>query len=60
MKIFRIAYSEDVPVYDIEVEAENMSEAADKTEEIIFNEKDIEIDIWNIEEKVGVSIKGKR
>ena len=54
MKIFKISYSEDVPVYDIEVEAENISEAVDKAEQIIFDEKDIEIDIWNIEEKAEV------
>jgi len=60
MKKFRIAYSEFVPVYDIEVEAENISEAVDKAEEIIFDEKDIEIDIWNIEEKAEITSKDKR
>ena len=52
MKIFKIKYSEDIPVYDIEVEAENISKAEDKARNIIFDEKDIEIDIWNIEEKM--------
>ena len=60
MKTFKISYSEDVPVYDIEVEPENISEAVDKAEEIIFDEQDIEIDIWNIEEKVEVTSKEKR
>ena len=59
MKTFKISYSEDVPVYDIEVEAENISEAVDKAEEIISDEKDIEIDIWNIEEKVEATSKDK-
>ena len=34
MKIFKITYSEFVPCYDIEVEAENVSKAYDKAKEI--------------------------
>lgn len=50
MKIFRIAYSEFVPVYDIEVEAENESEAYDKAKEILTESLDEEPDFWNCEE----------
>ena len=60
MKIFKICYSEDVPTYDIEVEAEDMCKAVDKAKEIIFDEKDIEVDIWNIEEKAKVTTNDKR
>ena len=56
MKIFKIKYSEDIPVYDIEVEAENISKTVDKARNIIFDEKDIEIDIWNIEEKMKLQL----
>ena len=37
MKIFKITYSEFVPCYDIEVEAENVSKAYDKAKEILFD-----------------------
>ena len=47
MKTFKISYSEDVPVYDIEVEAENESEAYDKAKEILTESLDEEPDFWN-------------
>jgi len=62
MKIFKITYSEDydflyekTPTYEIEVEAENQSEAQDKAEDILcekFNSENF--DIWNVEEMKGV------
>mgnify|MGYP005648966007 FL=1 len=52
MKIFRISYSEFVPTYDIEIEAENESEAYDKAKEILTESLDEEPDIWNVEEKL--------
>ena len=60
MKIFRIAYSEFVPVYDIEVEAENESEAYDKAKEILTESLDEEPDFWNCEEVIKVKNKDKR
>ncbi|WP_440681593.1 hypothetical protein [Candidatus Pelagibacter sp. HIMB1623] len=60
MKIFRIAYSEFVPVYDIEVEAENESEAYDKAKEILTESLDEEPDFWNCEEVIKVKSKDKR
>ena len=50
MKIFNICYSKDVPVYDIEVEAENESEAYDKAKEILCETLDEEPEIWNCQE----------
>ena len=35
MKIFKVTYSEFVPCYDIEVEAENEYDATDKAQEIL-------------------------
>ena len=60
MKIFRIAYSEFVPVYDIEVEAENESEAYNKAKEILTESLDEEPDFWNCEEVIKVKSKDKR
>lgn len=60
MKKFRIAYSEFVPVYDIEVEAENESEAYDKAKEILTESLDEEPDFWNCEEVIKVKSKDKR
>ena len=60
MKIFRIAYSEFVPVYDIEVEAKNESEAYDKAKEILTESLDEEPDFWNCEEVIEVKSKDKR
>ena len=60
MKIFRIAYSEFVPVYDIEVEAENKSEAYYKAKEILTESLDEEPDFWNCEEVIKVKSKDKR
>ena len=60
MKIFRIAYSEFVPVYDIEVEAKNESEAYDKAKEILTESLDEEPDFWNCEEVIKVKSKDKR
>ena len=42
MKIFKITYSEFVPCYDIEVEAENVSKAYDKAKEILCETLDEE------------------
>ena len=47
MKIFKIYYSEFVPTYDIEVEAENESKAYDKAKEILCESLDEEPDFWN-------------
>ena len=47
MKIYRVAYSEFVPVYDIEVEAENVSKAYDKAKEILCETLDEEPEFWN-------------
>ena len=60
MKKFRIAYSEFVPVYDIEVEAENESEAYDKAKEILIESLDEEPDFWDCEEVIKVKSKDKR
>ena len=60
MKKFRIAYSEFVTVYDIEVEAENESEAYDKAKEILTESLDEEPDFWNCEEVIKVKSKDKR
>ena len=60
MKIYRVAYSEFVPVYDIEVEAENESEAYDKAKEILTESLDEEPDFWNCEEVIKVKSKDKR
>ena len=60
MKIFRIAYSEFVPVYDIEVEAENESEAYNKAKEILTESLDEEPDFWNCKEVIKVKSKDKR
>jgi len=50
MKLFRVAYSEDTPVYDIEVEAENQSEAHNKAKNILNETLISDFDIWNVEE----------
>ena len=47
MKIFKITYSEFVPTYDIEVEAENESKAYDKAKEILCESLDEEPVFWN-------------
>ena len=60
MKIYRVAYSEFVPVYDIEVEAENESEAYDKAKEILTESLDEEPDFWNCEDLIKVKSKDKR
>ena len=60
MKKFKISYSEYVPTYDIEIRAESMSEAVNEVRYIMLIEKDIDIDIWNIEEKVEATSKDKR
>ena len=60
MKIFKISYSEDVPAYDIEIKAKSMSEAVNEVRYIMLIEKDIDIDIWNIEEKGEITNKDKR
>jgi|TARA_B110000971_G_C19573983_1_gene304299 hypothetical protein len=53
MKIFKIYYSEFVPTYDIEVEAEDRFEALDKAKVILCESLDEEPDIWNVEEKLN-------
>ena len=55
MKIFNICYSKDVPTYNMDVEAEDMSEAVDKAKNIIYDGKGIEVDIWHVEEKVELT-----
>ena len=50
MKLFKVTYSEFVPCYDIEVEAENESDAYDKAKEILCETLDEEPDFWNVEE----------
>lgn len=50
MKLFRVAYSEDTPVYDIEVKAENQSEVHDKAKNILNETLIGDFDIWNVEE----------
>ena len=50
MKIFKVTYSEFVPCYDIEVEAENEYDATDKAQEILRETLDEEPEIWNVEE----------
>ena len=50
MKIFKITYSEFVPCYDIEVEAENESEAHDKAKEVLADSLDEEPEFWGVEE----------
>ncbi|MCH1613475.1 MAG: hypothetical protein L7S72_09285 [Flavobacteriales bacterium] len=50
MKIFKVTYSEFVPTYDIEVEAENESEAYDKAKETLCESLGEEPDFWNCEE----------
>ena len=50
MKIYRVAYSEFVPVYDIEVEAENESEAHDKAKDVLSDTDIGDFEIWRVEE----------
>ena len=50
MKIYKVAYSEFVPVYDIEVEAENESEAHDKAKEVLSDTDIGDFEIWRVEE----------
>ena len=50
MKIFKITYSEFVPCYDIEVEAENVSKAYDKAKEVLADSLDEEPEFWGVEE----------
>ena len=60
MKILNICYSKNVPTYNMDVEAEDMSEAVDKAKNIIYDEKGIEVDIWHVEEKVELTTSDKR
>ena len=59
MKTFKISYSEYVPTYDMEIKAESMSEAVDEVRYIMLFEKNMDIDIWNIEEKIEAISKDK-
>ena len=47
MKIFKITYSEFVPCYDIEVEAEDEFKAYDKAKEVLADTLDEEPEFWN-------------
>ena len=50
MKIFKITYSEFVPCYDIEVEAENVSKAYEIARDILSEKLGEEPDFWRCEE----------
>ena len=47
MKIYKVCYSEFVPVHYIEVEAEDESKAYDKAKEILCETLDEEPEFWN-------------
>ncbi len=50
MKIFKITYSEFVPCYDIEVEAEDELKAYDKAKEVLSDTDIGDFKIWRVEE----------
>ena len=47
MKIYKVCYSEFVPVHYIEVEAEDELKAYDKAKEILCETLDEEPELWN-------------
>ena len=50
MKIYKVCYSEFVPVHYIEVEAENESKAYDKAKDVLADTLDEEPEFWSCEE----------
>ena len=47
MKIYKVCYSEFVPVHYIEVEAEDESKAYDKAKDVLADTLDEEPEFWN-------------
>ena len=50
MKIYKVCYSEFVPVHYIEVEAEDELKAYDKAKEVLADSLDEEPEFWGVEE----------
>ncbi len=50
MKIYKVCYSEFVPVHYIEVEAEDEFKAYDKAKEVLADSLDEEPEFWGVEE----------
>lgn len=57
MKIFKVTYSEFVPCYDIEVEADGKLDAISKAKDILWDTLNDEPEIWNVEEVKEVKKK---
>ena len=50
MKIYKVCYSEFVPVHYIEVESEDEFKAYDKAKEVLADSLDEEPEFWGVEE----------
>ena len=50
MKIYKVCYSEFVPVHYIEVEAEDELKAYDKAKEVLSDTDIGDFEIWRVEE----------